>query len=128
MLYYKQESYAIIGACMEVYNVLGPGFLENVYTEALQVEFGLRGIPYEKENRLNIIYKGTPLMKTFRADFLCYDDIIIEVKAVKQIDPIYQAVVINYLRASGKLLGLLVNFGEDYLHYERLVRNTKETS
>lgn len=118
---YKEESYEIIGACMEVHKVLGPGFLEPVYQEALSCELRSRNIPYEKEKVLRIIYKGMTLEKGYVADFVCYDKIIVELKAVKELTMEHESQVLNYLKATGYKLGLLVNFGGRSLEYKRLV-------
>lgn len=111
MIYFKQESYNIVGAAMEVYNNLGPGFLEPVYQEALEREFVARGIPYEREKELTINYKGKPLEQTYRADFVCYGIIIVELKAVSELTDFHRSQVYNYLHATGFKLGLLLNFG-----------------
>ncbi|WDE95978.1 GxxExxY protein [Lentisphaera profundi] len=117
----KEESYAIIGACMTVYNELGQGFLESVYQEALAVTFNKTGISNEREQELAISFQGQVLQKKFYVDFLCYDKIILELKAVKSLDHNHEAQVINYLKASNKPLGILVNFGERSLVYKRLI-------
>jgi GxxExxY protein len=109
-LQYEQETYAIRGAIFEVYKELGPGFLESVYQESLEKEFQLRSIPYQKQVELPIYYKGQLLRQYFVADLICYDSIVIEIKACKSIIPIHRAQIINYLKATGKKLGLLVNF------------------
>lgn len=122
MIYYKQESYNIIGAAMEVYNNLGHGFLESVYQEALEREFVARGIPYEREKELTISYKGKPLQQTYRADFVCYGKIIVELKAVSELNDSHRSQVYNYLHATGFKLGLLLNFGHpEKLQHERKV-------
>jgi GxxExxY protein len=118
---YKEESYEIIGGCMEVHKVLGPGFLEPVYQEALSCELRSRNIPYEKEKVLRINYKGMTLEKSYVADFVCYDKIIVELKAVRELMPEHESQVLNYLKATGYKLGLLVNFGGRSLEYKRLV-------
>ena len=118
---YKQESYEIVGACMEVHGELGMGFLEPVYQEALEREFVLRKIPYRREAELTIQYKGSPLSKRYAADFICYDKIILEVKAVKDLLPEHEAQIFNYLKATGLQLGLLVNFGQSSLQCKRIV-------
>ena len=110
MLYHSNESYAINGAAMQVYNVLGHGFLESVYQEALAIEFTKRGIPYQREKELKIYYDGKELQQTYRADFVCYDDIIVEIKAVSELDGSHRSQVYNYLKATGFKLGLLINF------------------
>ena len=95
MLYHSNESYAINGAAMQVYNVLGHGFLESVYQEALAIEFTKRGIPYQREKELKIYYDGKELQQTYRADFVCYDDIIVEIKAVSELDGSHRSQVYN---------------------------------
>ncbi|MCR5778933.1 MAG: GxxExxY protein [Bacteroidaceae bacterium] len=121
-IYYKQESYNIIGAAIQVYNILGPGFVEAVYQEALEIEFQRRGIPYEREKELNVYYDGVLLQKKFQPDFICYDKIIIELKAVMELDDMNRVQVYNYLKATGMELGLLINFGHpNGLEYERKV-------
>lgn len=123
MLYNKEQSYAINGAAMHVYNVLGYGFLESVYQEALEIEFLKRGIPYEREKELKIYYEGKEMRQTYRADFVCYDNIIVELKAVAHLDDVHRSQIYNYLKATGYKLGLLYNFGHyDGLEYERKVR------
>ena len=110
---YKDESYAIIGAAMEVHNTLGQGFLEEVYQQALKIEFSKRAISHFSQAPMKIDYKGTILEKKFFADFFCFDDIIVEIKAVSAILPEHEAQIINYLKASGIQLGILINFGTD---------------
>ena len=117
------QTYAIIGAAMEVHRVLGTGFLEAVYQEALAKEFGLRGIPFAREVDLVITYKNEPLACRFRADFICYDDIIVELKALSALGGIEEAQVINYLKATGLQRSLLINFGAPSLEYKRIVLN-----
>ena len=121
-LIYKNEAYKIIGAAMEIHNILGSGFLEAVYQEALEIEFKKRGIPFVREPHLKIIYKDITLKKTYEADFVCYDKIIIETKATRQLTGKDESQVINYLTATGFELGLLFNFGAGSLEYKRLVR------
>ena len=124
MLYNKEQSYAINGAAMHVYNVLGYGFLESVYQEALEIEFLKRGIPYEREKELKIYYEGKAMRQTYRADFVCYNNIIVELKAVAHLDDMHRSQIYNYLKATGYKLGLLYNFGHyDGLEYERKVRS-----
>lgn len=120
-LIHKEEAYKIIGAAMAVHRELGHGFLEAVYQEALGIEFQEKAIPYEKEEQLPIEYKGIPLQKQYYADFICYGKIILELKAVSEIDGVHEAQVINYLKATGFKLGLLINFGEESLYFKRLV-------
>lgn len=116
---HKDKSYHIIGAAMEVHKELGCGFLESVYQEALARELTYRYIPFEREKQLDIYYKGVLLDKKFYADFICYDDIILEIKAVSELSPIHRAQLLNYLKATKKRLGILINFGETSLRYER---------
>lgn len=119
---YASESYAINGAAFEVYKELRHGFLEAVYQEALELEFKKRNIPYEREKELTIYYQGQPLMKKYYADFVCYGKIIVELKAVSELDDSNRSQVYNYLKATGYKLGLLYNFGHsDGLQYERKV-------
>ena len=106
----EDETYAIRGAIYEVYKNLGSGFLEAVYQEALEIELALRGIPFKAQAEIEIKYKGKLLKQTYRADVLCYDKIILELKAVKTLLPEHEAQLQNYLRATGMKVGLLVNF------------------
>ncbi len=121
-LIHKEETYAIIGAAMEVHSTLGNGFLEAVYQEALALEFEKKGIPYKQEIKLQIKYKDQILLKYYVADFICYDKIIVETKALRELSGIYDAQVINYLKATGFNIGLLINFGAESLEYKRLYR------
>ena len=122
MIYYKQESYSIIGAALEVYNNLRHGFLEPVYQEALEREFIARSIPYEREKELTIYYKDKPLKQTYKADFVCYGEIIVELKAVSELNDTHRSQLYNYLHATGCTLGILINFGNsERLEYERKV-------
>ena len=108
---------------MNVYNALGHGFLEAVYQEALELEFIKRGIPYEREKELKIFYEGKELRQTYKADFVCYGDIIVELKAVAHLDDSHRSQVFNYLKAIGFKLGLLYNFGHyNGLEWERKIR------
>ena len=121
---YKDESYKIIGACYEVYNEMGPGFLEAVYQECLKREFDRHNIPYVEFPRLEISYKEELLDHYYESDFLCYDSIIVEIKAAKALANDNKAQTINYLKATKLKLGLLVNFGSyPDLQYERFVNN-----
>ena len=123
MFYKQNESYSIIGAAINVYKTLGPGFLEAVYQEALEMEFQNLGIPYEREKELIISYKGRELKQTYRTDFVCYDSIIVELKAVTNIEDAHRSQVFNYLKATGFKLGLLFNFGHsDGLEWERKIK------
>ena len=120
---YREESYAIMGACFEVYKEMGSGFLEPVYQECLSVELGLRDIPFRAQPELSLSYKGRPLEKTYKPDFICHDKIILEIKAVRELADEHRAQVHNYLKATGHRLGLLVNFSHyPKLQYERIVR------
>lgn len=121
-LFYRDESYKIRGALFAVHNELGCGFLERVYQDALEVEFRLRNIPYEREKSIQIVYKGEPLGEPYRADFVCYGKVIIELKSVSEILDVHRAQIINYLKATKIKLGFLVNFGEESLNIERIVR------
>ena len=122
MIIYKDESYNIVGAAFHVYNKLGFGFLEAVYQEALEIEFQRRNIPYEREKELNIIYDGVQLKQTYKADFVCYGKIIVELKAVSELGDAHRSQVYNYLHATGYKLGLLYNFGcSDELEKDRIV-------
>jgi len=120
-LIYKEESYQIIGACMEVHKTLGCGFLEPVYQEALSIEFQKQNIPFEKEKILSIIYKDIELEKKYIADFVCFSKIIIELKALSALTSEHESQVINSLKATGFKLSILVNFGEESLKYKRIV-------
>lgn len=121
-LLYSGESYAINGAAMEVYNQLGQGFLEPVYQEALGKEFLLRGIPFEREKLLTISYKGENLIQTYKADFVCYGKIIVELKAVSELTDAHRSQVYNYLHATGFQLGIILNFGfANGIERERIV-------
>jgi GxxExxY protein len=108
----KDEVYAIVGVAMEVHNQHSAGFAEAVYQESLAIEFGLRGIPFEPQKRLKISYKGVVLACEFVADFVCFGSIIVEVKAIRELASRDEAQVINYLRATGLRVGVLLNFGD----------------
>ena len=119
----KDESYRIMGACFEVYMELGCGFLEGVYHECLFHEFALYDVPFQSKVMLNIKYKGRTLTQTYVPDFLCYQQIILEIKAVSELGNEHRAQIHNYLKATGHRLGLLVNFGAaPKLKWERVVR------
>lgn len=118
---YQEESYKICGAIFAVHRELGCGFLERVYQDALEYEFQERGILYEREKEIPIMYKGKPLGNPYRADFVCYGKIIVELKALSELDGTHRAQVINYLKATKMKLGLLVNFGEVSAKIERLL-------
>ena len=117
----KEECYNVIGCCMEVHNHLGCGFLEPVYQEALSLEFSKQSIPFEKEKLLDVYYKGSMLSKKYIADFLCFNELIVELKAVDKFIPEYTGQVLNYLKVTGLKIGLLVNFGTTKLQYKRVI-------
>jgi GxxExxY protein len=120
---YKDESYRIIGACFEVYNDKGCGFLEAVYQECLQIELASQGIPFVAQPELTLSYKGSSIRQTYKPDLICFDKIIVELKAVSELTDEHRAQAHNYLKATGMKLGLLVNFGSHpKLTYERIVR------
>ena len=118
-LIYPKESYEIIGAAMKVHNTLGCGFSEKVYQEALEIEFRDRGIPFKREMELHAVYKGVTLSASFIPDFICYDSIIVELKAVKELDDMHRSQAFNYAKVAKLRLALLINFGESQLIYER---------
>ena len=120
-LIFKEESYKIIGACMEVHNELGKGFSEIVYKDALEIEFQLQGIPYSREIMFDVFYKGHLLPRKYCADFVAYDKIILEAKAISYLDSGNFKQTLNYLAVTKIKLGLLVNFGEDKLKYQRIL-------
>ena len=109
-LLYKDEVYAIQGAVFDVYREMGSGFLEPVYQECLSLEFGTRNIPFRAQAPLAITYKSTPLIQIYKPDFVCFEQIIIELKASSVIADMHRAQILNYLKATGLKLGLLVNF------------------
>jgi GxxExxY protein len=120
---FKEESYRIIGACFEVYKEKGAGFSEPVYQECLEVEFVLQAIPFRPQVELQLEYKGKPLVCKFVPDFICFGEIIVEIKSVSELCDPHRAQVHNYLKATGFKLGLLVNFGHyPQLEYERILR------
>jgi GxxExxY protein len=118
---YKDECYSIIGSAMEVHKQLGYGFLESDYQEALANEFVSSSVPFEKEKILEIEYKGITLKKKFIADFVCFDSIIVELKAVDALNDEHISQVISYLRATNLRLGFLINFGAGKLQYKRVI-------
>lgn len=115
------RTHAIIGAAMEVHQQLGSGFLELVYQDALTAEFELRGIPFEREPAVPVFYKGAKLAASYRPDFVCFDAVVVETKAVTSVGGPEEAQVINYLKATGYQVGLLLNFGTPRLGYTRFV-------
>lgn len=122
-LIFKEEVYNIVGAAMEVHRELGPGFLEPVYQEAFAIEFGLRSIPFVDQPELGLYYKGQRLKKKYVPDFLCYKEIIIEIKALEKCGPREEAQVINEIKASKKKIGVLINFGEPSLYWKRYINS-----
>lgn len=121
-LLFKEEAYRIVGAAMEVYNEKGCGFLEGVYQECFEIELGIRGIPFAAQLELPLTYKGRALRQVYRADVVCFGEIIVEIKAVCALVDEHRAQVLNYLSATGKCLGLLINYGHHPgLEWERLV-------
>jgi GxxExxY protein len=122
------QTYAIIGAAMEVHRILGHGFLEARYQEALAIEFQRRGIPFEPQVLLPIIYKGIELETKYRADFRCYRSIMVELKAISALTGGDESQLLNYLKASQHHRGLLINFGRASLEYRRLVFGPAEST
>ena len=118
----KDEVYVVIGAAIEVHRELGSGFLEPVYQEAMEMELQSQAIPFESQKRLAIVYKGYPLQKEYVADLVCYEQIIVELKALDRLTGKEEAQVLNYLKATGLRVGLLINFGSTgKLEWKRLV-------
>lgn len=120
-LIYKDEVYKLNGIAMKVYNELGFGFLESVYQEAFEIELKRENIPYKREYNIDIYYDNVKLQKGFRADFLCYDKIIVELKASSGLIGKDESQLINYLKATGIKVGTLYNFGTSSLEYRRLI-------
>ena len=119
----EDETYAVTGAAIEVHRALGPGFLEKVYQEAMQIELSARSIPFEAEKPLDINYKGQCLTQKYYADLVCYEQIIVEMKALNKLTGKEDAQILNYLKATGLKIGLLFNFGSHgRLERKRLVR------
>ncbi len=120
---YKDESFQIIGACFEVYKEMGCGFVEAVYQECLELEFGIRELPYKAQSELQLSYKGRALLHRYIPDFVLFDKIVLEIKAVKELAEEHLAQAHNYLKATGYRLGLLVNFGHyPKVEYQRIVK------
>ncbi len=125
----KDETYRTIGACFEVYNDKGNAFTEPVYQECLEIELGLRSIPFEAQPSLPLIYKGHPLKQRFQPDLICFDEIVVELKSVSALADEHRSQVLNYLAASGRRIGLLVNFGHHpRLEYERLILSLRTSA
>ncbi|MGO9585516.1 MAG: GxxExxY protein [Limisphaerales bacterium] len=122
------ETYAIIGAAMEVHRQLGHGFLEAIYQEALALEMTARGIPFQREVSLPVEYKGQRLACSYRADFVCFESVMVELKAIAQLTGADEAQLINELKTTGLHRGLLLNFGAPSLEYKRLVFNLRESA
>lgn len=120
-LLYKEDTFKIIGICMEVHNQLGKGFSEVVYSDALEIEFIDNNIKYSKEQKFNISYKGNILSHKYRADFIINDTIILEIKAIQCLTSSHVKQTLNYLAVSKLKIGLLINFGEDSLKYKRVI-------
>ena len=118
-LTYPEEAYAIIGAAMKVHSLLGPGFTEKVYQDAMAIELKERNIPFSREMVFHAVYKGVVLSSTFIPDFVCYDKIIVELKATHELNDICRSQAINYAKIANMKLALLINFGESSLVYER---------
>ena len=118
---FKEESYKIIGICMNIHSTLGNGFLEAVYSEVLEKEFVKNNIPYQREVKPDLFFNGEKLDKKYKADFICFDNIILEIKAVSFIHENFTKQTLNYLKATDKKLGLLINFGEKSLKYKRII-------
>ena len=125
-LIFAEEVYAIAGAAIEVHKTLGSGFLEAVYQETLEIEFGLRGIPFASQENLTVKYKGVVLRKEYCADFVCYGKIIVELKALSKLSGTEEAQLLNYLKATGLEVGVLINFGSSpRLEWKRFVLSQK---
>lgn len=126
---YREESYNLVGACFEVYKNKGSGFTEQVYQECLNIELNMRGISFFAQPILELEYKGTILKQTFRPDFICYDKIVIEIKALERLADVHRAQALNYLNATKFDLALLVNFGHfPKLEYERIANDRNRSA
>ena len=121
MLLYKDLTDKVISAAYTVHNELGSGFFEKVYQEALAIELTERGIPFEREKHLTIEYHGQPLQCDYIADFVIDGKVILELKAVSEMEPVFEAQLINYLKATGLKVGFLMNFGQQDFHFRRMV-------
>ena len=121
-LFFKEEVYQIVGSCLEVYKDKGHGFVESVYQDCLEIEFELQKMPFDRKKVLTLEYKGRSLDHWFAPDLICYEQIIVEIKAVKELADEHRAQLLNYLKATGLKVGVLVNFGHHPgLQWERLV-------
>jgi len=127
-LIFKEESYKIIGSCFEVYNELGPGYLEAVYQEALSIEFTKQNIPFVAQGEMNVFYKGIELKKKYYPDFRCYENIVLEIKAEENLSRVDESQLLNYLKGTEMPLGLLVNFGSDKLQYKRFANTMRKSA
>ena len=125
-LLFEEETFKIIGICMKVHRTLGAGFLESVYQEALEKEFHLQKIHFQKQLKLNLMYDGHPMKKFFVADFVCDDKILLEIKAASLLVKDAEAQVINYLKSTGLPVGLLINFGQKSLVWKRFINTTNQ--
>jgi len=126
-LLFKDEVFEIVGADMEVHNTLGCGFLEPVYQEALEIEFGVRKIPHIREKQLPIYYKNHQLKKIYVADFIAYEQIVVEIKALNGLSSLDESQLLNYLKAGNYEVGVLINFGTDSLQWKRKVLTKSQT-
>jgi GxxExxY protein len=124
-LIFEQETYKIIGVCMKVHRSLGSGFLESVYQEALEKEFKSQQIEFQRQLKLRLMYNGEPMKKYFVADFVCYEKIILEIKAATFLIKDSEAQLINYLKSTELPVGLLVNFGQKSLVWKRFINTPK---
>ena len=125
-LSFPEESHKIIGAAMAVHRYFGCGFTEKVYQDAFEIELKNSGIPYQREVQLHASYRGIQMSSTFIPDFICYDNIIIELKAVKELDDMHRSQAINYAKVADYPLAILINFGEPSLKFERFPNNKKQ--
>jgi GxxExxY protein len=119
--YKKDENYEIVGICMEVHRLLGPGLLEVVYKDAIEIEFKNKNIPYQREREYNVVYKGIILPHKFYADFVVYEDIILEIKSVKEISNDHLAQTLNYMKLADTPIGIIANFQNKSLIHKRLI-------